>query len=95
MSRSRKNKEGQISFEKNENLKDRSTLVYKGVFPSNKGYYCKRAIINFDEEKYLPVKIAIYGWEDELLEEYLYEELKFNVGLTDKIFDINNPKYGF
>ncbi len=54
------------------------------------------AQIFIDDELQLPVRYAAYIWpkapgaEPEVLEEYTYQDLKINVGLTDDDFNINN-----
>ncbi|MCY2984298.1 MAG: DUF1571 domain-containing protein [Planctomycetota bacterium] len=59
------------------------------------------AQIYIDEEQLIPLKYASFGWPKkpngpaELLEEYSYLDLKFNVGLTEKDFDSTNPAYRF
>lgn len=60
-----------------------------------------KAQIWFDRDELVPVKYASYLWPNEeggeplLEEEYIYSDLKFNVGLTDEDFDIKNPDYRF
>ena len=60
------------------------------------------ARIFVDNEYGLPVRYEAYDWprvpgaepsENELIEEYTYVNLKFNVGLTDADFDPKNPNY--
>ena len=60
------------------------------------------ARIFVDNEHNVPVRYEAYDWprrtdaaptEAELIEEYTYVNLKFNVGLTDRDFDPANPKY--
>ena len=54
-----------------------------------------------DDEERFPVAYASFYWPDEpggkprLLEEYIYTDIKVNVGLTDADFDRDNPDYGF
>jgi hypothetical protein len=60
-----------------------------------------KAQIFIDEARLVPVRYASYTWpktqdsEPELQEEYTYENLMFNVGLTDADFDTKNPNYRF
>ena len=56
-------------------------------------YYCHRAEVAFDVELGLPVSISIYDGANNLLERYRYENLKLNMGLTDKDFDKDNDVY--
>jgi len=59
------------------------------------------AQLYIDDEQLIPLKYASFGWPKtpdgppELLEEYSYLDLKFNVGLTEKDFDTKNPAYRF
>lgn len=59
------------------------------------------AQIFIDDELNIPVRYCAYDWpkvaggNPELLEEYTYQNIKLNVGLTDKDFDPNNSKYKF
>jgi hypothetical protein len=60
-----------------------------------------KVCIFYDNEMKLPIRWEAYDWPREtsgdppLVEEYTYRELKFNPGLTDVDFDINNPAYNF
>lgn len=59
------------------------------------------AQVFLDNEYRIPVRYAAYTWpkvpgqQPEVLEEYTYQDIKFNVGLTDADFDANNAEYGF
>jgi outer membrane lipoprotein-sorting protein len=61
----------------------------------SKGYYCYHAIINFDVKTKMPIRVRIYDWDESLVEDYGYESLKLDAGLTDADFDPKNPEYGF
>jgi hypothetical protein len=60
-----------------------------------------QAEVSVDDELGLPILFRSYDWpskegdEPLLLEEYFYKDVKLNVGLTDRDFDINNPDYHF
>lgn len=60
-----------------------------------------RAIVFIDKERQIPLGYASYTWPDEpggkpvLTEEYIYADVRLNVGLTDADFDRENPAYGF
>jgi hypothetical protein len=90
-----KNKDAAIVLEEEEVLDGRSTWRFKAVFPEGRDYYGHIVYIHIDKELSLPIKIAAYGWKGELLEQYYYENLKVNVGLTEDEFDVNNAKYLF
>jgi hypothetical protein len=56
--------------------------------------------VTIDREFGLPVRFEAYNWPDangvpELVEEYSYAQIKLNVGLTDKDFDVQNAEYAF
>ena len=59
------------------------------------------ARVFIDEELNVPIRYVAYDWPEEpggeprLLEEYTYQKLKLNVGLTDEDFLRANPDYGF
>jgi outer membrane lipoprotein-sorting protein len=67
------------------------------LFPreKTKGYYCYRAVINLGAESKLPIKARIYDWDGLLVEDYGYEDLKLNAGLTEADFDPGNAEYYF
>jgi outer membrane lipoprotein-sorting protein len=67
------------------------------LFPkeSTRGYYCYRTVVNLDLESKVPIRARIYDWEGLLVEDYGYENLKLNTGLTDLDFDPKNPEYRF
>jgi hypothetical protein len=54
-----------------------------------------------DDEWKIPVRYAAYAWpktagvDPEVIEEYTYQKIKINVGLTDKDFDVANSEYNF
>jgi hypothetical protein len=59
------------------------------------------AQIFMDDEWKIPVRYAAYSWpktaggQPEVIEEYTYQNLKFNVGLTDADFDVKHKDYNF
>jgi hypothetical protein len=69
----------------------------EGRLPADpaKGYYAPRVVMDFDLESKLPIQIAIYDAEDRLIEQYGYEDLQVNVGLSELDFDPANPDYKF
>lgn len=61
-----------------------------------------KAQIFIDKDFNVPVRYVAYDWpkgekltKSDILEEYTYTQLKFNVGLTDKDFDSRNKAYNF
>ena len=75
----------------------RRTQQIEGRLPSDpgKGYYAPRVVMDFDLESNLPIQIAIYDAENRLLEQYGYEHLQLNVGLSEVDFDPTNTDYHF
>ncbi len=59
------------------------------------------AQVFLDDEWKIPVRYAAYSWpkttgaEPEVIEEYTYQKIKINVGLTDQDFDQANSEYNF
>lgn len=88
-------KEAVIAFDGEEQLSGGPAWRFKAVFPDGRGYYGNIVYFHIDKKLSLPVKITVYGWRNELLEEYYYEDLKVNTGLTEKDFDVNNSQYAF
>jgi hypothetical protein len=93
----RQHGEGRVVLRGKEELSEREVRVFECVLPADRRpeYYCHRAVVGFDTELELPVMVSIYDAEDKLLEEYRYEGLKLDVGLSEKDFDEDNPEYGF
>ena len=59
------------------------------------------AEIYLDEERLVPLRYSAYDWPTKkgeappLMEEYIYRDLKLNVGLQEKDFDPDNEEYDF
>jgi len=75
----------------------RRSIKVEYLFPKDRtrGYYCCRALVNIDTETKIPIRVRIYDWEELLIEDYGYEGLKLNAGLTDGDFIMENPDYHF
>ena len=60
-----------------------------------------KVLLFIDREHGLPIRFEAYDWPrspgaaPDLIEEYTYNDLKTNVGLTDRDFDPNNASYSF
>ena len=89
--------EGRVVDRGKDELSGRELRVLECNLPADKRreYYCHRAVVGFDTELVLPVSVSIYDGEHRLLEQYRYQDLKLNVGLTDKDFDEDNRAYDF
>ena len=46
----------------------------------------ENVVVCFDEKTFLPLKLSMYDKDDTLLEEYEFDDLRLNVGLTDDDF---------
>jgi len=57
--------------------------------------YANRIRLYIDIKRALPVGITVWDYEGRLVEDYGFEDLKLNVGLTDKDFSPDNPDYDF
>lgn len=88
-------KDAAFVLDADERLDARETWRFKATLPPDKDYYGHVIFLNIDKELYLPVKLVVYGWDMELLEQYYYEDMKVNVGLTEEDFDVNNADYSF
>jgi outer membrane lipoprotein-sorting protein len=87
--------DSRIELELDVPVNGKKVILIKSVLPKGRGYYGHKVVIAVDQSLLLPVKATVFGWNDELLEEYEYDELQLNVGLTDRDFDTDNPEYHF
>ena len=92
-------KSGELDFreEVEETVYGRRTQRMEIILPRDKtrGYYSYRARLSLDIEKKVPIKVQIYDWDNNLVEDYGYEDLKLNANLTDADFSPKNPEYRF
>lgn len=100
--RDRKHDECEVHFYRGSKISDRTCTCLEVVHPQSRAHFdFNVAKIYIDDEFNVPIRYEAYSWpaagtkEPELLEEYTYLNLKFNVGLTDLDFDPANPAYGF
>jgi hypothetical protein len=84
-----------FSVEKGTRGEEGKTIRVRAVFPENGGYYGHSVRVWIDRVSRLPVHIQVNGWRNEFLEEYRFESIRLNAGLTDRDFDIRNPEYDF
>ncbi len=87
---------GKVREKDRGKLRGRELRVFECIMPKSKRseYYCHRAVVGFDTKLVLPVSVSIYDGKGRLLEQYRYQDLKLDVGLTEKDFDKDNPGYG-
>jgi hypothetical protein len=58
-------------------------------------YYAHRTVVGVDVETGLPVSATIFDWDDRMIEDYAYRNLRLNPPLTALDFDVANPEYRF
>jgi negative regulator of sigma E activity len=73
----------------------RPARCVEAVTPGGAAYYAYRATICIDLDVGLPVQVTIRDERDQIVEQYGYERLQTNPGLTDSDFDPSNSAYGF
>jgi outer membrane lipoprotein-sorting protein len=75
----------------------RMTREIEVVFSKDKQkeYYCFRNILHLDREWKIPIRVQVYDWDNRMVEDYGYEQLRFDAALTDADFDPLNPKRKF
>jgi hypothetical protein len=100
--RDKRHGECSVQFLEGAKVSGRACTVIQVEHPDKVGPYDFHiAQVFLDNEYRIPVRYAAYTWpkapgqQPEVLEEYTYQDIKFNVGLTDADFDANNPEYGF
>ncbi|HYL79519.1 MAG TPA: DUF1571 domain-containing protein [Candidatus Acidoferrum sp.] len=78
-------------------LAGRRVRTLEGLLPREPklAYYCYRVILSFDEENHLPIRVVVFDWDDQIVEEYTHTNLQLNPGLTGRDFDPDNGDYGF
>jgi outer membrane lipoprotein-sorting protein len=67
-------------------------LEFIGPQDKNAGYYAYRGEIWVDKEHFLPTKLRIYDWDNQLYEDYEYRQLQLNPGLGPEAFALPTPK---
>lgn len=66
------------------------------TYPADKsaGYYAYRGEIWIDQASYLPTRVQIYNWDNQLYEHYEYRQLQLNPGLDDADFRLPSAEPG-
>jgi hypothetical protein len=92
----------QVKFDGGAKVGGRDCSILEVMHAEKKPHYeFHKAQIFMDNEWKIPVRYAAFNWpenqqsEPEVIEEYTYQNIKINVGLTDKDFDFTNPDYNF
>ncbi len=93
--------ESVVTMHGNLKVGDRRVFVIESVHPrKNPGFLYHKVKVYIDTELNLPIRFEAYDWPKgnrpaELVEEYIYSNLKLNVGLTSRDFDPANSSYSF
>ncbi len=94
--------ECEVDFYKRAKINGRSCTKIEVRHPVRRKYFrFNVARIYIDDELQIPVRYEAYEWPEKpggsprLQEEYTYLNVKLNVGLTDRDFDPDNPRYKF
>jgi hypothetical protein len=100
--RDRQRGECDVQFQKGAKVGGRECTVLSVTHPIARPYFDFHiAQIFIDDELNVPVRYCAYSWpttsggEPVLLEEYTYQNIKTNIGLTDADFEQSNTKYNF
>ncbi len=100
--RDRQRGECDVQFQQGAKVGGRECTVLSVSHPVERPYFDFHiAQIFIDNELNMPVRYCAYTWpetvggEPVLLEEYTYQNIKTNIGLTDADFDQKNKKYNF
>ena len=82
----RENGDLKQSFAGYARIDGRDTIVLERLLPKKKPYPAGKTRIYIDLDYMLPTCIEGYDWKDRLTSQYIYKNLKFNVGLAEKDF---------
>lgn len=78
-----------------DKVEGRRVWKIESRFPEHQGYYAQKVVLYIDEILRLPIKVSIYDGSQALVEEYIFRDLKINVGLTGRDFEMDHPDYHF
>ncbi len=100
--RDRKHAECEVKIDRSTKLNGRDCTLIEIIHPvERKHFEFHIAKIYIDDELNVPISYAAWTWPKEpggepvLEEQYVMADLKINVGLTDKDFDVTNENYEF
>lgn len=86
--RARQNGNAQFHFRGSAEVDGRPAYHLEFIGPDSKaaGYYAHRAEVWVDKDHYLPTRLRIYDWDNQLYEDYEYRRLQLNPGLGPEAF---------
>ena len=97
-----KNEQCEVHVQRNVLVGDRACTMLEIVYPEKlSDIDFHKARIFIDDQRGLPIAYEGYLWPEKkggappLLEKYIYNDVKLNLGLTDKDFDPNNEQYNY
>jgi hypothetical protein len=67
-------------------IDSRPCALIERIFPEKKMYRYKRLVTAIDREHLVPVHMEATMWNGDLHSRYIFEDLRFNLGLEDKSF---------
>ena len=95
-------RDGELQVFENAKVDDRKCTHYRLTHHKKReNLTFHMAEVSVDDELGVPIFYRAFdfpteeGGEPVLLEQYVYQKIKINVGLTDSDFDPDNPSYGF
>lgn len=86
--KARKNGNAIFTYEGEKNIYGRKVHATKAIYPENSGYYGHIVNMCYDAKTALPVRITVYDWKNEFMEEYGYEDVRLDTGLGDSDFSL-------
>ncbi len=100
--RDRRDGDCEVSIRENERLDDRNVVLIEVKHSKKQADFDFHiARIYLDTDRHLPLRYESYLWpnkpndEPPLEEQYTYQDIQLNVGLSEKDFDPTNPAYQF
>jgi hypothetical protein len=94
--------ECEVQIIENSRVNNRTCVCIDVAHPQpRKEFRFYRSRLFIDQQWNIPVRCEGYDWpkrpgdQPQLTEEYTYQGLRLNVGLSDADFDPNNPQYRF
>lgn len=100
--RDRKRDECEVQFYPQAKVGDRPCTLIEVRHPHRRAHFdFSLAQVFIDQELGIPIRYAAYQWPESagkeplLEEEYTYQDIKLNVGLTERDFDPDNSQYKF
>ncbi len=100
--RHRPHGECEVQFFRDAKIGEARCLMMQVTHPTKRDHFdFYQARVYFDEELKIPIRYESWSWPETpggqpvLEEEYMYLQVRVNVGLTDRDFDLGNPEYRF